>query len=322
MTVSSRFMLAQRHNFADLGAVGARALFRKRPWRGPRSASQDGPVDLPGRRTTVLRPPLPDALVDAYVNHLGVDRARYRGTVPPHLFPQWSLGAVVRGLAGLDLPLSRALNGGCQMSTYGAIPRGVALTVDAQLVAVKAQKRSLMLVQRVSTRLPNGETPVDALCQWAIPYRALTDDARAKWTRAATDHVDGLIAIGDGSPRGTDAPMQTWHLTDESAQQFAVLTGDINPIHWWPTAARKAGFAHIILHGFATFARTYEALVDGGYGGPEARVGTLAAVFKRPLVLPARPAVWVDEAQHVWVSDRDDTTPYLRGRFRPAPQPR
>lgn len=317
--MSNRFILAQRHNLADLGVALAKSLYARATGYGPNA--DRSPPTVPGARTRTVRPPLSHDLIDAYVSHLEIPASRYERTVPPHLFPQWSLGAVVQGLVGLPLPLRRALNGGCHMNVQGPIPRDVPLTVDAQLVAIHAQKRSLMLVQRVTTRLPDGSVPVDAFCQWAIPYRALPKDLRAQWGAAAKLHTDGaqsVVALNDEKP---ELALQAWQLRESAAQAFAVLTGDINPIHWLPAAARKVGFPNVILHGFATFARTYECLVEGGYGGHEERLGTLAAAFKRPLVLPAQPTVWVSEAQEVWVADDSDAAPYLRGHFHSDPQP-
>ncbi|MCL4235806.1 MAG: hypothetical protein KJ042_14940, partial [Deltaproteobacteria bacterium] len=82
---------------------------------------------------------------------------------------------------------------------------------------------------------------------------------------------------------------------------FAVLTGDFNPLHWFGPYARAAGFKNVILHGFATFARAFEALAWGPGGGDPFAIREIEARFTRPVVLPGAVGIFVDDANGVYV---------------------
>jgi acyl dehydratase len=81
-----------------------------------------------------------------------------------------------------------------------------------------------------------------------------------------------------------------------------------------PTAAKAAGFRGCILHGFATLARAYEALVRVKGGGVPAGVRMVDVRFVRPLVLPRRTVVCVKD-DGVWVGEKAGGEAYLEGRF-------
>lgn len=63
------------------------------------------------------------------------------------------------------------------------------------------------------------------------------------------------------------------------------LTGDMNPIHADPDAARAAGFDRPILHGLCTFGIAARAVIQGFLEFDPARLASLAARFSSP-VLP------------------------------------
>ena len=77
-------------------------------------------------------------------------------------------------------------------------------------------------------------------------------------------------------------------LTGTAGRDFAALTGDVNPIHWFAPAARAAGFRGCILHGFRTLARTIEALNRRVFAGDPRALASIDVRFMRPLVLPAK----------------------------------
>ena len=51
-----------------------------------------------------------------------------------------------------------------------------------------------------------------------------------------------------------------WQLGTEVGLQFAMLTGDFNPVHWVGRYAKMMGFNNNIVHGFSMLARTIESL--------------------------------------------------------------
>ncbi|MGW8777342.1 MaoC family dehydratase [Streptomyces sp. NPDC055796] len=87
-------------------------------------------------------------------------------------------------------------------------------------------------------------------------------------------------AAAAGDPARTTA----YGITRELVAAYAAASGDHNPIHLSPEAARSAGFDEVIAHGMLTFALAGRHLADR-LG--EDRIGELQLRFNRPLAVPA-----------------------------------
>jgi acyl dehydratase len=75
---------------------------------------------------------------------------------------------------------------------------------------------------------------------------------------------------------------------------FALLTGDFNPVHWLAPYARTLGYEGAILHGFASMAYAFETLQRELFAGATDAIRVVDVRFVRPLVLPAAVGVYVD----------------------------
>ena len=73
-----------------------------------------------------------------------------------------------------------------------------------------------------------------------------------------------------------------WCLPSDLGRRYAAVSGDRNPIHLHPLAARCFGFQRAIAHGMWSIARCLAQLQHRTAGA-----GTMQAVFRRPLELPA-----------------------------------
>jgi acyl dehydratase len=81
---------------------------------------------------------------------------------------------------------------------------------------------------------------------------------------------------------GADAPDSAeWRLRGDLGRRYAAVSGDRNPIHLHPLAARALGFPRPIAHGMWTKARSLAQLE--GRIPPAFRV---AVAFRRPVLLP------------------------------------
>ena len=107
-----------------------------------------------------------------------------------------------------------------------------------------------------------------------------------------------------------------WQLPVNAGLEFAMLTGDFNPVHWVRPYARAMGFRNRILHGFSTLARTIESLNKELFKGDVSGLQSIDVRFTRPLVLPAAVAVFVKD-HHVYVGDAVGSPSYLEGTFSP-----
>lgn len=283
MRVPLRHLLEQGPVLRALGRAALDSL-PLRPRRG-------SPV-VPGPWIEAVLPARSAGLIRAYALHVGAGPDAYAATVPPHLFPQWAFPLAGRTLAGIPYPLARVVNAGCRLEVRAPLPAGETLRVRAQLAAVDDDGRRVRLTQRLITGTRKEPEAIVAELRAQIPL------ARRTPTKPAPEVPADAEVIARVS-------LDLWAGLD-----FALLTGDFNPIHWVPLWARAAGFRAPILHGFATLARAWEALSRAG-----AAPRVLDARFVKPLVLPAEVVVATRE-DTVWVGDRPGGVAYLEGRFQ------
>ncbi|MFG2298614.1 MaoC/PaaZ C-terminal domain-containing protein [Streptomyces sp. NPDC048603] len=91
-----------------------------------------------------------------------------------------------------------------------------------------------------------------------------------------------------GARPAVPPPGSSYRVTRDAVRRYAEVSGDRNPIHLSPSAARSAGFEELIAHGMLTFALTAQH-VAAAVG--EAEIAELQLRFSRPLHVPATGAV-------------------------------
>jgi len=244
-----------------LGEVAVSAL------RGPQSSTIPA---TPGPMVTATVPPRPNALIDAYLRWCGAPPDRHRETVPPHLFPQWGFPLLGQTLAQLPFKLTGVLNQGCRVQVHGEIPRGRTLSLQGRLESIEEDERKVRIHQRLWTGLSENDVRLtsDVFSVVVKPRR----DGGGKKRKSASREEPQLTELG------------RWHADLHDGRRFGVLTGDLNPIHISKLYAKAAGFPRQILHGFGSYARSYETLRNAW---PDVEINDFEVRFTRPLVLPA-----------------------------------
>jgi len=289
-----------RHQFPVIAALGKTALLAARQKLGGAAGPS---VALPGPEVTATVPPRDDGLMRAFVTHLGGDPNDYRGFVPPHLFPQWTFPVLAKTLAGVPYPLLELLNGGCRVRFNGPIPAGEPLVTRAHLQGIDDDGRRAILHQVLTT---GTTTDPDALSIDFYPIVRLRPKDGDKDKKEPKDKptvpVDGVREIG------------RWRLGSGAGRDFAVLTGDFNPVHWVRPAAQAMGFENVILHGFAELGRVIEALVRVLWAGDYTRLGVIDVRFVRPLVLPREVGAYIRDHE-LWLGDAPGGPAYMTGTF-------
>jgi acyl dehydratase len=316
MGVPSRHILSQGPVLAALGRTLAGAVQQRvRGMQGVRASTtaSTAVAHTPGPELKAEHPPLPRALIDDYLRYVGADPRAYRGELPPHLFPQWCLPALARTLEGLPYPLLRAVNGGCTVRVNAPIPDHEPLQVRARLFEIDDDGRRARLHQQVQTGTASAP---DAL---AIDVFAVVPLANGKSGSPA----------GNGAPKANGSRPHTpedarevarFALGKDAGLSFAKLTGDFNPIHWLPLAARASGFRRPILHGFAELAYAWEGLNKNVLGGDVHAVAAIDVRLTRPLVLPHEVGLFV-RGRELSLSDALGGPAYLTGTFRLRGEP-
>jgi acyl dehydratase len=301
MAISNRHILS--HGPALL-ALGRTVLGALRPPRAPGTPVVPGPE-------VHARVPAPRAdLVRDYVRHVGGEPSAWRGVLPPHLFPQWSFGIAARALEGAPYSLLRVVNGGCRIESHAPLPAGEPLDVRARLESIEDDGRRAVLRVRVATGTPMAPDALVATMVTIVPLR--TGPATGP---AAQQKFPAPLLRARARVPETAREIARLRLGPRAGLDFAKLTGDFNPIHWIPAAARAQGFRGPILHGFGTLARAYEAVGRGVCAGDVGRIASFDVRFTRPLVLPAVVGVYVDGAGGVFVGDAPGGPAYLTGSY-------
>ena len=294
MRLPARQLVHQGPVLATLGRAALTAATQQ--LRGPDS----GPCQTPGPLIEATLAPRPPSLLRAYQQHICGGTRSYRGTVPPHLWPQWGFPLTARTLEGVPYPLLKVLNGGCRLEVHAPLPANEPLKVSAQLVDVDVTERRAVLHQRVITGTSSVPNAIEAHLYAIVPLARKRDDRRdaSEKTRPRVP----LDAI----------ELDRWKLSSDAGLSFALLTGDFNPVHWIPPYARAFGFKNTILHGFATMARAYESIRVRRFANDGSKMAGLDVKFTRPLVLPARVGLFM-RGDECWVGDAPGAPAYLEG---------
>jgi hypothetical protein len=187
------------------------------------------------------------------------------------------------------------------ITTTGRLDAGVPLKirVRAQRLAPHPKGAQLDLVADVSA----GGAPVWTSRSTYLSRGASLGDADAGLAAAPADPAPAA----DLSRR----PAATWRVGKDVGRRYARVSGDVNPIHLHPLAARLFGFRSAIAHGMWTKARCLAAL--------EARLPdalTVDVAFQKPLPLGSTVRFLTREGPTGWefgVLPATDDRPHLSG---------
>lgn len=149
-----------------------------------------------------------------------------------------------------------------RVTTHRRLDAAEPLTLDVTAGALRPHRRGRTLEVRLEARVA-GEVA------WACDSVYL---ARGRGTEDAA-RGEAPPALASGPPAGL------WRLESDLGRRYAAVSGDVNPIHLHPLAARAMGFPRHLAHGMWTYARTLAALGRGSLGPSTSRVWFTAPVF-------------------------------------------
>jgi len=248
------------------------------------------------------------ALVRDFVRNVGGDPSAYRDEIPFHLFPQWGLALASRAVSEAAYPMARVMNAGCSAEVRGPLPLGEPLHVKARLESIDDDGTRAILTQQIVTGTPSSPDALVATLRAFVPLEAGTNGSSKKAARPKKNGTGATLVPA------TAREIAFMRIGSSAGRDFAILTGDFNPIHWVAPYAKAAGFRAPILHGFGTFSRTVEALHRRLFSGDVHAISKIDVRFTRPLVLPTSVGVYVD-GESVFVGDAAGGVAYLAGTF-------
>lgn len=263
-----------------------------------------GPVGgVPGPIINETQPPRNPGMVRDYIRHTGGSPRAYGATLPPHLFPQWCFPLIARLIKGVPYDMKKVLNAGCRLEMLHPLPVDRPLKLQGRLVGIDDNGSLAILRSRIVTGTDENPESLVSYVNAVVPLK------RSKGPKKEKPRVPV-------NAREIDR----WKLSTTAGRDFAVLTGDFNPIHWIPPAARLAGFKNVILHGYASVGRTLESLNRQVFLGRPGRLDTFECRFVRPLVLPARPGVFIDGQGGIFLGDAPGGPAYFTGTYTVKPE--
>lgn len=255
ITVSPTFLRHQAPNIVGFFGAGLRSALPV--WR----RQVDTPTPPVQRR---LRP-IPRPLIDAYAAWTGAPPERYADTVPPHMFSYWALSLIAQLTGQAPYNLLAAVNQGCNVHTRALLPADEALEVTGYLADINDDGRRV----RLATHLEVGTASVP--------------DAQRIEVIAAVPRRNpkGGKPKADRGPEPAFDTVGHWSAGADDGLNFALLTGDFNPLHTLPPVGRRTRYGSCILHGFGQLTRTWETIVNAGI-----EIGDFDIRYVKPVPLP------------------------------------
>lgn len=297
MSVSSLHILQQGAVLRALGQTAIASLF------APKTST---PPTVPGEWIEAVLPPRDPDLVKDYIRHTGGDPSAYKGTLPPHLFPQWGFGLAAKTLVGLPYPLAKAMNGGCKLQINRPLPAKEPLQVRVRLESIDDDGKRAIITQRVITGTKSAPEALIADMRVFVPLGKREPKGASKSNGAPKARPTVPLDVKE---------LAFFKLSADAGLDFAKLTGDFNPVHWVPAYAKSFGFRNVILHGFGTMARAIEVVNRRQFAGAVDRLSSVEVRFTKPLVLPAKVGVYTTPDHKLYVGDAKGGGAYLEGQL-------
>ncbi len=236
--------------------LGRMAISTLLPNRQQQNPSEFQPAQM-------VVPALSDKLVSHYIRWSGAE-GRYQNELPPHMFSQWALPVASQIIGQSRYDIAGVINQGADMVVNAPLPRGEDINVSARLLSLKEENNRA----RLSIEIISGtaKSPNAVVAQMHVTF------------------ILGPKTHKNESQKTSEPNWETvghWQTNARDGLNFALLTGDFNPIHWIGLAGKLSPFKSKVLHGFGMFVRTYESLAEQG------AIREIGLRFLKPVPLPS-----------------------------------
>jgi len=256
ITVPLSYLRYQGPNIYGMFSEGLRSAL---PRRGKQS------VDTPTEPVQRQIPAVPERLVAAYAEWTGAPPERYADVLPPHMFSYWGM-AMIAGLTGqAPYNLLSVLNQGCRIQNRQPLPIGETIEALGHLASIDNDGRRIRIASHLHAHTLSAPLGQSMDIMTAVPLK----NAAGKKPRKNPEDEPAFETIG------------TWSASAQDGVNFALLTGDFNPIHVLGPVARRTRYKGCILHGFGFLSRTYETILNAGMS-----IRDFDIRYVKPLPLP------------------------------------
>ena len=293
MAASSKHLLQQGAVLKALGGIVARSAMGKQG---------HGVSEVPGPIFHETVAPRDAGLVRDYIRNVGGSPSWYKGVVPAHMYPQWGFPIMGKPLADLPYPMPKIINAGVRLEMNAPIPAGEALQLEAQLTHLNETETRALIKNSLVTGTASAPRAIESTVTAFFPLRKKDGGGKKKKKEKPGIPVDAR-------------QIDSWRLSGRAGLDFALLTGDFNPVHWIPAVARMSGFRGAILHGYASMARLIESLNRQLLAGDPTRLAVVDVRFSAPIVLPGEVGVFLHGEDECYVGKAPGAPACLTGIY-------
>lgn len=235
-------------------------------------------------------PTIDRALLKDFMRVTKADPTHFRtldGTpfVPPTYYVTWAMAALADAIVKLDIPYnySRVLHSASSV-TYARpwLVDEVAFFTSRVSQIDDNERRAKIRVEGVVTeRDAHGPEIFTQAMELHVPKAAPKDKSKK---RPEPPIIDGAMR-----------PLAELKMPRDLGTQYALVSGDFNPVHWARPAAKAMGFRSTFVQGYCTKAMAAHMIVRHLLRGAGDRLVSLKVEFRKPVLLPARISVFIGE---------------------------
>lgn len=246
----------------------------------------------------------------AYADATGAGIAAYEGggeVAPPMYGVAYGFGAMTAPLFDNDLNVDmlRLVHGEQDMRFVAPVRPGDRISSSSRILSIDEKASGEVLNLALTCTNQDGALVLEVHSGIFI-----------KAPRIKRDRAEGQAPEDDPFDDAPELFTVTQTVDDDQSLRYAEASGDRNPIHTDPEAAKMAGLPGIILHGLCTMAFVHNALVRHAGGDPH-KVERLSVRFSRPVLMGDTLTIAARGPErgplHIRVTNQDDTAVIKRG---------
>ena len=166
------------------------------------------------------------------------------------------------------------INQGVELSIFKDIPRKE-FHLSVEIETPIEEDKKIKLPQIVNLTSTGGEVFLNAKIHGVIPKKSNKTKSKREIPNFEAEHEIIL------------------KYTKEKARRFALITGDVNPVHLSSIIAKIFGFKSSIMHGFGILSDIFEEIEDS-YG----RIETIKISFIKPVILNSKTLLEIESKQN------------------------
>lgn len=253
-------------NISTLGKAIQQAVFTKPKESIPR---------LPTNEIIETVAPRPKELIHDFIKYTRGYPETYQGLVPFHMFPQWGLPMIARTNLKLPYNFRKIVNAGCHIEINGPLRREEPLILKSCLEKIDDNGKRAIITNKMTTETASSPQALVIHQNSLVPLKPSHGKS-----------VKPRVPVGAKL-------IETLNMGSRSGLEFAILTGDFNPLHWIPSYAKSMGFQTTILHGYATMSKAIEAIIKHCLNGQIDQFKAIDIRFTAPLNIPGKAGVFV-----------------------------